>query len=107
MVNKQEFLEIKEKYLSQKKRFEEIKKGQLVWESVPRGGEMDYHPAVVIGVNVDKNYVDVIDVSVPNTENKRYSFFYTEEEMIKDGFSKESIKEVYEMYSKTIEDVLK
>lgn len=107
VMNKKEFEQAEEKYLFQKKRFEKIKKGQLVWESVPRYGfEMDYHPAVVKAVNVDENYVKVIDISSQNREKKYYGFT-TEEEMIKDGFSKESIKEAYKRYSKTIEEVLK
>ena len=105
-MNKKEFEEAKKKYLSQKRRFEEIKKGQLVWEVIPRFFDMDYHPAVVKGINIDENYVDVIDVSSNNKE-KRYFGFVTEGEMIKEGFSKETIKEAYKEHSKLIEEILK
>ncbi len=106
IMNKKEFKEAKEKYLSQKSFFEKILKGQLVWETIGRGFDMDYHPAVVREVNIDENYVDVIDVS-DNNQEKRYYAFITEEEMINEGFSKEDIKGEYQRYSKTIEEVLK
>ena len=105
-MDKKEFQEAEKKYLFQKNRFEKIKRGNLVWEAIARGGEMDYHPAVVKKVNVDENYVDVIDVS-SNNEEKIYYGFLTEQEMIKQGFSKDSLKQGYQKYSKTIEEVLK
>ena len=106
-MKKVEFEEIKERYEREKERLEKISVGDLVWETVERGGfEMDYHPAVVKEVNVDEAYVDVIDVTRNNKE-MRYKFFVTESEMLQSGFSEEDIKKEYKEYSKTIEEILK
>lgn len=105
-MKKSEFLKIKEKYLKASKRFQGIKKGDLVWESVPGGIDLDYHPAVVKEVNVDKNYVDVIDVSNQNQE-KRYESFLTESELIGlKGISKKIIEEEYKKYEGIIKTIL-
>ena len=65
-MEKSEFLETEKRYYGEKKRFQNIKPGDLVWGGIPRGGDMDYHPAVVKSVNEDENYIDVIDVSSNN-----------------------------------------
>jgi hypothetical protein len=107
-MKKSDFLRIKKKYNEERARLQRIKRGDLVWEAVHRGGwDIDYHPAVVKEVNVDEDYIDVIDVSYDNKE-KKYTYFMTKSELIqKAGFSKESIKEEYKKYRGIIKKLLK
>ncbi len=105
MVNEKEYLDIKERYEKQKRRFQNISLGDLVWETISRGFELEYFPTVVKKINVEENYLDVVDVS-SNNEEKRYFSFLTKSEMIEEGFSKQSIEEAYKKYSKTIENVI-
>ena len=112
MVTKKEFEEAEERYLRMRKRFRGIKPGQIVWDCIPKYGEIDYHPedhpAVVKAVNVDECYVDVIDVSDRNRERRYSGFsFYTEQQFICNGFSKAIIEEAHRRYKKTIESVLR
>lgn len=103
-MKKSEFQEIEKKYYESRERLQKIEKGNLVWLSICRGGDFDYHPAIVTNVNVDEAYVDVIDVSDRNQE-KRYAGFLTESELIKEsiGISRETIKDEYEKYSEIIQ----
>jgi len=106
MVIKKELEETQRKYLQETERFQNIIPSQMIWDCVGRGGlELDYHPAVVARVNVDERYVDVIDVSDGNKE-KRFHGFYTETELLKEGFTVEIIRQERERYKKTIESVL-
>lgn len=70
----------------------------------PRDGDVDYHPAIVYKINVDKRYVKVIDVS-ENNQKKKYQDFLTESELIKKGFTRKTIKEEKKRYKKTIDSV--
>jgi len=104
-MKKSEFQKIEERYFKERGRFQKIKKGDLVWEVVPRGGDIDYHPAVVTSINIDESHVDVIDVS-DNDKEKRYEGFLTESEFLERGFSKEGIQEEYKKYEGIIKKVL-
>ena len=98
MVDKREFLRVKKKYLEKRVRFKNINLGDLVWQPAPLSKNIDYSAAVVTNINVDENYVKVIDVSNKNME-KRYKSFLTESELIKEtGISKNKIKEDYKKY---------
>jgi hypothetical protein len=103
-MKKSEFDKIEEEYLKGRKRLENIALGSLVWEVVGRCFDNDYHPAVVKSVNVDEDYIDVIDVS-DNNKEKRYEFFLTESELIKEGFTEETIKEDRKKYEGIIKMV--
>jgi|WetSurMetagenome_2_1015567.scaffolds.fasta_scaffold174424_2 hypothetical protein len=103
-MKKSDFEEIQQRYLKGRKRLEGIAKGDLVWEEIGRCGDNDYHPAVVKSVNVDEDYIDVIDVSDSNKE-KRYISFVTESELIKQGFTAETIKKDYKEYAEIIKKV--
>ena len=106
MTTKKEFQGIKKNYYKEEERFNNIKIGDLVWEAVPRWGDIDYHPAIVDGVNVDERCVEVIDISSKN-ERKRYYGFLTESELMKHtGISKKVIEEEYIKYRKTIDLVV-
>jgi len=100
-MKKRDFEEIQKNYLEGRKRLENIAIGDLVWEEVCRFGDNDYHPAVVKSVNVDEDYVSVIDVSDGNKE-KEYTFFETEEDMLRHGFTKESLEKTYKGYTDII-----
>lgn len=105
-MKKEDFLKIAQQYQRERKRLRSIKPGDLVWETCARGGsEMDYHLAVVMGVNVDECYVDVIDVTRDNKEF-RYNSFKTEEEMIAEGFTKEVLTNERKKYVGIINRVL-
>lgn len=106
-MEKSEFLEIERKYLERRARLQGINPGDLVWQGIPRGFmDIDYHTAVVKSVNVDKNYVEVIDVTRDNKEFK-YTSFITESEFIKiPGFTRETIEEEREKYSGIIKMVM-
>ena len=104
-MKKSDFLEIEKKYLEGRKRPENITIGSFVWEIVGRCGDNDYHPAVVKSVNLDEDYVEVIDVS-DNNKEKKYTYFVTESELIKEGFTEETIKEDYKKYEGIIKKVL-
>lgn len=103
-MKKNEFLEVERKYLEGRKRLENITIGTFVWEIVGRFGDNDYHPAVVKSVNVDEDYIEVIDVS-DNNKEKRYTYFVTESELIKEGFTEETIKEDYKKYEEIVKRV--
>ncbi len=107
-MKKSEFEEIKESYEREKERLEKISVGDLVWEVVPRSGDIDFHPAVVKSINVDEAYVDVIDVSHYNNEERRYGYleFETELEMMQKGLSKKMIAEEKKKYKEIIKKVL-
>ncbi len=106
-MKKTRFEQIKRDYLKGRKRLENIAVGSLVWEEVGHGGwDMDYHPAVVKSVNVDEDYIEVLDVSDRNQE-KRYTSFLTREEMVAKGFSEESIEEDYKKYAEVIKTLKK
>ena len=105
-MKKSDFEKIQTEYLEGRKRLENITIGSLVWEIVGRFGDNDYHPAVVKSVNVDEDYIDVIDVSESNNPEKRYSNFLTESQLIKRiGISEKSIKEDYKKYEGIIKMV--
>jgi len=103
-MKKRKFEKIQNDYLEGRKRLENISAGDLVWEEVGRCFENDYHPAVVKSVNVDEDYITVIDVSDGNRE-KEYIDFLTESEMIKEGFTKETFEEDYKKYEGIIKMV--
>ena len=105
-MKKTRFEQIKRDYLKGRKRLENIAVGSLVWEEVRRFGDNDYHPAVVKSVNVDEDYIEVLDVSDRNQE-KRYTSFLTREEMVAKGFSEESIEEDYKKYAEVIKTLKK
>jgi len=101
-MKKSKFLEIAREYQESRRRFRRINIGDLVWET---GGYGDMFCAIVKAVNIDECYVDVIDVSSHNAE-KRYKGFVTEEEMLKEGFSKQNIEKERKMYEGIIKRVL-
>ena len=103
-MKKSEFEKVQQEYLKGRKRLENIAIGDLVWEEVGRFGDNDYHTAVVKSVNVDEDYIAVIDVSDGNKE-KRYSYFTIKEEMFVYGFTEESFKEDYQKYAEIIKKV--
>jgi len=106
-MKKNDFLKIEQGYFERRKYLENIKPGNLVWEVIGRGGwDVDYHPAVVKGVNVDEDYIDVIDVSEPNNPEKKYTSFVTESQLLKiAGFSKEGIEQERKEYEGIIKMV--
>jgi hypothetical protein len=104
-MKKSEFDEIERKYFERRKYLENVKPGNLVWEEVGRCFDNDYHPAVVKSVNVDEDYIDVIDVSESNNPEKRYIVFLTESELLKEGFTEETIKEDHKKYEGIIKMV--
>ncbi len=105
-MNKKEFEKIQEEYQKTRERFQKIKRGQLVWQAIPRGIDCDYHPAVVKEVHVEETYVDVIDVSEENQE-KRYESFLTESELMEFGrISKETIAKEYKEYEDIIKKII-
>ncbi|MFA5070778.1 MAG: hypothetical protein WC511_00210 [Candidatus Pacearchaeota archaeon] len=89
-MKKSEFEEIEKNYLERRKSLEKISVGDLVWEEASRFWDTDYHPAIVKSVNIDEDYIDIIDVSDGNKE-KRYVYVGTEEDMLRRGFSKEDL----------------
>jgi hypothetical protein len=89
-MKKSEFENVTEKYFERRKSLEKISIGDLVWEAAYRFGDIDYHPAVVKSVNIDEDYITVIDVSDGNKE-KRHIYVGTEEDMLRRGFSKEDL----------------
>ncbi|HLC53605.1 MAG TPA: hypothetical protein VJK03_03600 [Candidatus Nanoarchaeia archaeon] len=98
------FREVEERFYKDRKRLEDIKTGDLIWEPVGRGGDIDYHPAVVLKVDVDECVIEVIDVSDRN-KRKRYTIFMTAPELASalgrtNGFSEE-----YKTYRTIINDV--
>ncbi len=101
-MKKSKFEKIQKEYLEERARLENIKRGDLVWDS---NGLGDYHPAIVKNVNVDKDYVDVIDVTRDNKEF-RYVGFSTKSEMIEMGFTKESLEQEHKKYSGIIKMVM-
>ena len=106
-MKKSEFEEIERTYHKSRRRLEAIKPRKLVWEAVPRGIDMDYHPAVVERVNVDEACVDVIDVTMGN-ERKTYIHFLTEQELmrIEPGITREVIDAEYQKYQGIINGVV-
>lgn len=105
-MKKSYFLTVKQKYLAEKKRLNKIKPGDLVWEEGYGGGMViDYHTAVVKKVNIDNSYLEVIDVSISPNREKKLENFLTESELIKDGFTRESIKEEYSRYKEVIDSI--
>ena len=96
-MKKSEFEKFKEEYERQRKRLEQICVGDFVWERVARGLDFDYHAAIVKDVNVDEDYVDVIDVTRHNKEF-RYEDFLTEEDMLKQGFKKSDLEKTFQEY---------
>ena len=78
----------KRKYLSAEERFRNIKRGSLVWETVAKGEEIIYYPAVVVGKN--KDYLEVIEAG--SNHKKRCLYFLTKEGMINLGFPKEVLE---------------
>jgi len=103
-MKKSEFKEIERDYLERRKSLEKISIGDLVWEEVCRFVDNDYHPAVVKSVNIDEDYIDVIDVSDGNKE-KEYACFKTREEMLKMGFTEKLLQKEYEKYADVIKSV--
>lgn len=104
-MKKSEYDKITERYLNRRKRLESINIGELVWEVVFRGGlEEDYHPAIVKSVNVDEDYVNVVDIS-DNNKEKEYKSFFTESDLLGIGFSKENIAREHEKYKSVIEEI--
>ena len=104
-MKKSEFGKIRESYYKRRKKLESINVGCLVWEDVPRGLDFDYHPAIVKKVNVDEDYIDVIDISWRD-EEKRLTSFLTESEMIEiKGMTKQIIKREYENYAEIIKEI--
>ncbi len=104
-MKKKKFEEIKERYEREKKRLEQISKGDFVWERVPRVIDFDYHPAIVKSINVDEDYIDVIDVTRNNKE-MRYESFVTETEMLQEGFTKNDLEKTYCEYSGIREKIM-
>jgi hypothetical protein len=90
-----------------KKYLESIKPGDLVWRELPQEGyDQNYLPAVVKLVNVEEDYIGVIDVSDGNKE-KKYYFFLTDSELVKEpGFSRDLIKGEYKKHRGIIRKVL-
>lgn len=79
---------------------------RMLW----KGLHTDYHPAVVKVVNVDEDYVEVIDVSDNNKEKKYeglHQGFRTESDLLGKGFSKEDIDAEYKKYWEVVRRVVK
>ena len=105
-MKKKDFEKIRQNYERRSKYLKKISVGDLVWEAIPRGIDFDYHPAVVKEVNVDEDYVKVVDVTSDN-QTKKYSHFLTEEEMIQRGFGQQILDKECEKYSSVIREVIK
>jgi hypothetical protein len=102
-MKKSEFEEIEKNYLEKRKSLEKISVGDLVWDG-PCWDGTDYYPAIVKSVNIDEDYIDIIDVSDGNKE-KRHIFVKTEEDMLKIGFTKEFLQEEYQKYADIVKSV--
>ncbi len=101
-MKKSEYSEITKKYLKRRSYLQKINLGDLVWDE---NGWGDYHTAIVKEVNIDEDYIRVIDVTRSNEEFD-YEYFLTEEEMLKKGFSKEGIEKERKKYAGLIKKVI-
>lgn len=56
-MKKSEFEEIKKKFEAENKRWEKLKVGQSVYESVARWFDMEYFEIIIDEINVDERYI--------------------------------------------------
>ncbi|MCL5730246.1 MAG: hypothetical protein M1165_01615 [Candidatus Pacearchaeota archaeon] len=107
-MKKSEFDKLQERYNNERRRLEGISRGDLVWDAVSRGGwDLDYHPAVVESVNVDEDFIRVVDVSRGNRV-REMELFLTESELLTQhstDITGEDIRREYEKYKNVIDAV--
>lgn len=79
MTTTKEFNDLKKEYKEEQARWKSLKKGQLVYESVPRYFDMEYFEIIIQEVNVEGRYIIGIDTSQNNKIVQLTSFSTVEE----------------------------
>jgi len=73
-----EFSEIMIRFVEEQKRWKALKIGDIIYDSQPRGGEMDYHKMEIDAINVDERVVMAHDVE--GSHHDTLKGFLTEKE---------------------------
>ena len=81
-----------------------VKVGDLVWEAVAYGLNVDYHPAVISKI-LKKGAVEVIEMNLKNTKQTWYEFITAKEMINQFGFSQETLDKEHEKYQDIINQV--
>jgi len=76
-----EFYELMERFVAEQKRWKSLKRGDIIYDSQARGGEMDYHKMEITAINVDERSVMASDVA--GGHHDTLSSFMTEAEFEK------------------------
>jgi len=75
-----EFYDIMIKFVEEDKRWRALQVGSIIYESVARGGEMDYHKMEILEIDLEEREVKAKDVS--GNHIATLSGFLTEEEFM-------------------------
>lgn len=78
-MKKEEFEKIKNDFNLEEKRWKSLKKGQKVYESVPRFFDMEYFEIIIQEVNVKERFIIGKDMSQQGKIVKLYGFDTVEE----------------------------
>lgn len=73
-----EFQEIKEKFEEEQKRWESLKVDDIIYDSVARWGDMDYHKMSIDSIDIEERIINAHDVEGDHREE--LGGFITEEE---------------------------
>ena len=76
-----EFYKIMERFVKENKRWRALKIGDIIYDSVARCSEMDYHKMKIDTINIDERFVLAHDVAGDHYDT--LSGFLTEEEFNK------------------------
>lgn len=95
-------------FLAKLEKISSVKKGDVVFMPVPRPGDIDYHPAIVLDTNAYHGYITVIDISEDN-QLKEYEYFITLERFAdnSDKSNVDVIEEIKSQYATQINQVLR
>lgn len=69
-----EFYEIMEKFVEEDKRWRALEIDDIIYESVARGGEMDYHKMRIQKIDLEERYVVAHDIAHPSHVTTLYGF---------------------------------
>jgi hypothetical protein len=76
-----EFHKIMQEFVDEDRRWRALKEGDIIYEDIARGGEMDYHKMKIDSINLEERYVVAHDVEGKHTATVHS--FLTEKEFNK------------------------